>query len=498
MIKLIYFFLIATLIGCGSGSAKTSNTTSRLSSPPTGCYDPRDYGAIPDDGISDQAALQQAVDAAPSGSTVCIGPGHYTCAVPPTTAYNRYACIATHGQNIDIRGTGPGTVIEVVGPVASTTFYVMAVDPSAKNITIADLAIDTTAATGAGEQFHGIQIGTSVCAGPTCAPMERIRLENLTFRHPHPGTERKGDCVRILGNLPTTPVTGVTVIGGTFYDCARSSIAIQRNVTGLIVVGNYFRRVVDQHIDFEPSGTGIVNESNIFSDNIFDDDLTITQGDAAVAVGGSPAQEVIITGNDFRHRGVSFYRARRIVMSNNIVTVDAKTGYGAVDVTNVMEDAVFNGNVITRRGVAGPVVKMIHANGSVTKSTIVSNNVLVQETAGAGIAVESASSMSITDNLLRWTVAAASSTGISLRATVADVDGFAVNDNHMVAVSLGWAVSLYADARAITRAVITNNTATNAIAGLRCLPGTGSIAPLVRSGNLLGPSQCTIANAVTN
>ena len=41
---------------------------------PKGCYDPVDFGAIPDDGVSDQVPAQQALDAASAnGGRVCFG-----------------------------------------------------------------------------------------------------------------------------------------------------------------------------------------------------------------------------------------------------------------------------------------------------------------------------------------------------------------------------------------------------------------------------------------
>jgi len=46
-------------------------------SSPHHCVNPRDYGAIPDDGIPDGAALQAVLEAAPPGAVICLESGTY-------------------------------------------------------------------------------------------------------------------------------------------------------------------------------------------------------------------------------------------------------------------------------------------------------------------------------------------------------------------------------------------------------------------------------------
>ena len=53
-----------------------------------------------------------------------------------------------------IRGTGPGTVLEVVSDQGAATTWVIALDPDATDITIADLTIDTSGMTNTEEQTH--------------------------------------------------------------------------------------------------------------------------------------------------------------------------------------------------------------------------------------------------------------------------------------------------------------------------------------------------------
>src|SRR5262249_46072624 len=155
----------------------------------------------------------------------------------PVGSYNRFAALSIHTPNMEIQGAGPGTVLEVVGNQGAGTLWVIAVDPGARNIAIRDLTIDTAHTVNTDEQFHAIDIGSGVGTGP----VEDVRIDHVIFNHPgSTDGSRKGDCLRFVGNTPASAVRRVTVIGSTFTVCARSGIAIQRNVFDLIIQGNQF------------------------------------------------------------------------------------------------------------------------------------------------------------------------------------------------------------------------------------------------------------------
>lgn len=83
---------------------------------PKGCYDPADYGAIPNDDVSDRVPAQQALDAASAaGGRVCFGAGVWTLTRAPVGSYNRFAALSTHGQHVEISGEGPSTVLSIEG-----------------------------------------------------------------------------------------------------------------------------------------------------------------------------------------------------------------------------------------------------------------------------------------------------------------------------------------------------------------------------------------------
>jgi hypothetical protein len=232
------------------GEGHDSRALSLTAPGPRGCYDPADFGARPDDGIDDSVPSQQALDAASvAGGRVCFGRGRWRLSRARADTYNRFAALSTHGAHVDIRGAGTETVLEVVGDQGGRTTWVISVDPSAHDITIRDLTIDTSATTNTDDQFHAIEVGNGIGNGT----VEDVHIEHVRFEHPDATDgSRKGDCIHLVGSTPQNAVRRVTLIGVTFRRCARSDIAIQRNVFNLIIQENQFTRSSDQDIVSEP------------------------------------------------------------------------------------------------------------------------------------------------------------------------------------------------------------------------------------------------------
>src|SRR5262245_46501252 len=199
-----------------------------------GCYDPAAFGAQPVPTVDSRPGAQAAIDAAVAagGGRVCFGHGRWRLSRAPLGSYNRFAALSTHGAHVEIQGAGPGTVLELVGDQGGATTWVISVDPGARDISIRDLTIDTSATTNTDEQFHAVEVGNGVGTGL----VQDVRIENVRFEHPAATDgSRKGDCLRMAGNTPDSAVRRVTVVGGTFTRCARSGIAIQRNVFELVI-----------------------------------------------------------------------------------------------------------------------------------------------------------------------------------------------------------------------------------------------------------------------
>ncbi len=48
------------------------------------CLNPASFGAVPNDGVGDSAAIQQVLDAIPLGGVVCLGSGTFDIGTPLT------------------------------------------------------------------------------------------------------------------------------------------------------------------------------------------------------------------------------------------------------------------------------------------------------------------------------------------------------------------------------------------------------------------------------
>ena len=134
-------------------------------------------------------------------------------------------------------------------------------------------------------------------------PVEDISIERVRFVHPTaPPGQRKGDCIRLLGNTVATQVRYVRIIGVTFATCARSGIGVQRNVNSLKVIGNHFLpNRWDQAFDGEATGGGFDARLELIG-NTFDEDIAIAQGDHSVAL--TSYSNAVISGNIFNGRGI--------------------------------------------------------------------------------------------------------------------------------------------------------------------------------------------------
>src|SRR3954468_15749596 len=292
----------------GAGAAVYAAATSSVGAGPGGCFDPKDFQATPNDGNVDSPQIQAAIDAAVNagGGTVCLGSGHWTLTRAAPSAYDRFAALSAHGAHVTIAGTGPGTVLDLAGNQRGAATSVIQLDPGAKDITIERLTIDTSAATNTDEQTHAIAIGSGVCAASngTCSkPVTDITVRDVGFAHPpSPASGRTGDCIRLLGNTPSTAVRRVTIMGSSFTSCARSGIGVQRNVFSLAVLGNHFGEAIgDTPFDSEPTGGEGDDGLRLIGNSFADAKVTFSASITSY-------RHATITGNTFAGRGMNLYR----------------------------------------------------------------------------------------------------------------------------------------------------------------------------------------------
>jgi hypothetical protein len=404
-------------------------TTATAGSGPGGCFDPTDFHAVPNDGLDDRVPIQAAIDAAvdAGGGTVCVPSGRWTVTRAVPGSYDRFAALSTHGAHVDITGTGPGTVLELVGDQAATTTSVISLDPGARDITIERLTIDTSATTNTDEQTHAIEIGSGVCttANGTCSmPVADVTVRDVRFDHPSAAAgTRKGDCIRLLGNTASTRVERVTITGSSFTSCARSGIAVQRNVFSLAVLGNHFgEKIGDTAFDSEPTGGEGDDGLRLIGNSFADAKVTFSASITSY-------RHATITGNTFAGRGMNLYRTHDIVVADNTFDVTAITGAGVIEVQNVASGDKIDNNLIRRHGVAGPAIRITPHSGGFPEQMSVTNNTIVADGDSSGISAESVRDIGIRDNDITFTDPAPNGSGIALRATARTMDGLTITGN---------------------------------------------------------------------
>lgn len=486
---------IATL-SVGTAVVVQAAAVPKAGSGASGCFDPAAFGAVPDDGVDDRAPIQAAIDAAGTagGGTVCLGSGRWRVSRAPVGSYDRFAALSTHAAHVTFSGTGPGSVLELVGDQQAGAVAVMSLDPGASDITVQRLTIDTSAATNTDEQTHAIAIGSGVCttASGTCSmPVADVTVRDVVFAHPSTPGARKGDCIRLLGNTPATAVKRVTISGGSFVSCARSGIGVQRNVFSLAVLGNHFgEQIGDTAFDGEATGgdwdDGLRLEGNSFADATVNFTASLTS-----------YRHATITGNTFSGKGLSLYRTEDVLVADNTFDVTAVTGAGVVDAQNLATGDKIAGNIIRRHGVPGPAIRVTpHSGGIPAQVTVTGNTIAVDGDADA-IYADSVHEIGIRDNDITFTDAAPNGSGIALQGISAPIEDATITGNTVAGTSPYFAaVRLDSRPEPFHGVTVALNSSRGAARSLQCsqrAPG-GFPPSIVSTGNRWNvPPTCPVA-----
>ena len=399
-------FLAALLASCASRTDSPPAARSLLSVSAAevsgGCFDPASYGAIPNDGRDDREPAQRAIDAASvSGGDVCFGPGVWDLTRSPPGTYNRFAALSIHAPRVNIRGAGKyATTLKMSGDADRRTAWTIALDPGTDGTTISDLAIDTAETFNQDEQSHAIAIGTGVCAGVLCAaPVANVTVQRVRFNHPVRAGERKGDCIRVAGNTPATQARNIKLLDLDIMSCARSGIAMQRNVNGLVISRSYFYgdSIGGSMIDGEATGgegdTGLVIADNFLW-------RTVPGGDT-YGISLTSQTHFSVHDNISIGRGVTCVRCTDGSIHHNTFDVtDALAETGVIDLANRAERVSVDHNMIRRRGGPGSCVKVVPHSGVFPGPIDVTHNECTNETDGAAILLDSVRDVGVDGNIL--------------------------------------------------------------------------------------------------
>ena len=392
--------------------------------------DPADFGAVPDDDNPDTRQLQAAIDATPSGGTLCLPRGHLRVQRAGAGAWNRFAAVSTHHKGLSVIGVPGESFVDLVGDQGLGSTILWSIDGGAENITFDGVTLTSTGAWNTDEQTH-LWATTGVCSAAlgTCTPIRNLTIRNSVCIHPR-GATRRGDCIRLLGNDLNTLVFSV-LIENNKLDGARSGVELQRGLRGVVIRGNVFNgATADQHIDGEASGVtpGLEVRDVVITGNTFVSGPA-NQGDHDIAL--TSADNVEIYGNRMS-RGVALVRSTRVYIHDEVIWLNARGILGVIDVTNTCTGLHIQNTKLVRSGVSGPMVRLMQRNGNTCDDVRIEDNVMVQQTPSFGVYTESSSSLSVLRNSMIWTVPGVGVTAVYARGVVAPVTGLRVDGNVVI------------------------------------------------------------------
>jgi hypothetical protein len=498
--NLLGLTVLSVALVCGGPvrehAAHAQTATPEATSPAPACLNPVDYGAIPDDGQDDRVPTQQAINdaIAAGGGEICWPMGQFDYTRAPSGGPNRLASLDLSGaKNVRLRGAGPGTVLRMLGDGGQGTWYLMNVRNGSEGIWIGDLSLDSTGAFNTEEQTHLIQIGGAGTLGVTGVQIERVR-----FFHPALAGRQAGDCIRLVGEV-ARPVRQIGIHGNWFQFCDRSGIGVQRASYEVTVTGNLFAHVIDQAIDFEPTGTGSVGDYTI-TGNVF-----TTGADAQgpfevtiVGIGGADlAFRVVFAHNVLKGRGLQLFNVRRAVIEGNVIESVLPGPEAVLTVQKLEEEWIIANNVLARLAGSPPgsVVRIIHHGSGTSTRGLLQNNQITQEVDGSPIAVESARDLTVSGNDVAFLGPTAGTyMGFDFRTTIQPGEGVLITGNRFKG-ALRAAIRLASSPEAMGAVAVTSNLARGGVQYvLRCENGSGFTKPVLLTGNygdgVAGLHQC--------
>jgi hypothetical protein len=496
------FLCLLFLAACEAGAQLTELEATEM----LGCVDPAVAGALPDDGLDDREAIQSVLDDNPLGVSVCLRPGRYELSRRGGNTHRRISSLSIESSNVHIAGAGWTTELALVGSGGGGDWNAIEIKSSPSTVapvagvTIRDLMITAGDSFERDEQTHLIAIGAAYAGS---AQVSDVQISRVAFLMP--AGEDGGDCIRILGG-PVKPVTRVQISDNQFIACDRSSIGVQRWTSDIIIDGNMFAAVSDQHIDFEPTGTGSVDRY-VITGNIFTGG---TQGKIHVSIVGNSATEaaadVLFANNMLAGRGLFMLNVRRAVVTSNIITAQMDTAAGLIDAIKVQDSLVVSGNVLRRwAGPAGSVLTMSVHNSGMPGQLLVSGNQFIQESAGTLVSAEGAQDLTVSNNVFQYLGPAGTGySAITLRAVARPADRFLVLGNRVLAPASAPLTSfllLHASPYSVGAVSVVGNMTQGVGIGLRCDGTAGFTRRIVHAANYYdgattAVSTCDPANIV--
>jgi hypothetical protein len=426
---------------------------------PSDALDPRNppFNAIPNDSEDDREKLQQWIDAgcASASKLLYLPPGDWQVTRRPELGVGSIGSLRIPCDGLTILGAGRASRIVMKGSgVLAANFTGPAdwwvFDIRGSGVTIEGIAIDGAQRSNTGEQTHLIQL---------TGPARDVELRRLYLNHPvlqppegavnckpaatdpdfntrmcmvaehgsvlcktlgdRPkcslaqgtytllGWFNGGDCIRSLGEV-ATPVNGVTVSDAYAPECDRSFIALQRASYNFTITGNVTKKVSDQIIDQEPSGTGGIGRI-LITGNRLERGGPNAQGAAAISLtGNGPGAEIgdaMVVSNNILDGGIITFNVARISIEHNIINGQALAANKTpvIQVIKTTDSLRLVGNEIDRPATSGSgavILASVHNSGWPTDVTMALNTIR-QNTDGDVIDMDGVQDVTITGNTMQ-------------------------------------------------------------------------------------------------
>lgn len=319
--------------------------------------------AIPNDGLDDRAAIQQALD---QQGCAYLPAGVYDIETPSFVPPARriYAMLTLNGAHL--YGDGPASLLRFKGSAGGQDWE--GVRMTGAGPALHDLSMDTASLSMTGEQTHASKI---------LGPAADAEVFHMSYNHPQRG-EPGGDCIQLVGYAASL-ITNARIHDNDFLQCDRSGVAIHSGARGLQITNNQFHDTGDQDVDGEGSGENI---DWLIAHNTFSLGQS-PQGDFALQL--QLATNVRVTENVFAGRGIYAYSCTRCEFDHNEITrTTGSAGTGVVEISKASPFNQIHDNFIRRAATAGdgPVIRLVPHNSGTPDHATITNNVLRQETTG--------------------------------------------------------------------------------------------------------------------
>lgn len=439
-----------------------------------GCFDPADFGAVPNDGVDDRAAFQAAVDAAIGAQgEVCIGPGNWDITRNPAPGASNIGSIRVVGANgLTIRGAGPATQLRMLGSGNLGDWRLIDIREGSTGVRVFDLYLDGSRRFQTEEQTHLLQL---------TGPVSGVTIQRVWLNLPQIPGEGGGDCVRLLGEV-ATPVTGVVLRQLTGLHCDRSFVAVQRGVQQVLLEDSTSLIVGGQSIDFEPTGTGGVSDFRIVGNRLARGPAG--QGAYTIAIGR--ADRVLVTSTLVSDGGIHVIDTRDVLLDGVVVT--GRPGMVTLHVRKrAQRFRALNSTFIRPAGLPhGMVVSVHHQSGAAPTDATFDHSVFVQNATAPVFNIESLAHFTLTNSSLEYLGQPGMLTAITGRGVIAPIEQVVIRDNRFEGQTATTLRLARHEQNLIGAVEVTGNLADSlSQAGVRFESGLPSVPPII-CGNDFG------------